>query len=1110
MEQQPDSRIPLEDEISSYILRLRQIDTILRGPVETLLRQAREAESLARESGSPQPLPRFPAWISDTETTPAPETDLTAGICLATLERFRTLRRRFPWLSKSWKEQGAAPVEYLSNLYLPKRGKGATPAEQDEADQKYFDHCCKLMDSRTFGRLNPITAAQVFRLLMLRGENAAHSGIGCLAFFAMVWPLYRTASRPPVRFGARIEPAEPSAYVTAKCVIPLLRLRDTCEHRAKLLRGLARRLVDLEAHSTRGERHHWTYCAELDALRHDVAEVADISILPAAFEALDGALGKEISELDADADLQQVQRRVREAVLRALQDLEKHARSIYADARVIHQQLGCQLVDLLADSDGLDKLRERQTSLPSDQRLRFVFASDEEPERYGEYLRELHRSAVRAHRLSRCILRHLRDSTRLDLASAAADVLAAALTRLADVNTAVGKTVTRPVRAQAEWCQMVVNREIAYASAHNVSDFDPAELVNAIVVSVRQGLLTTRLQVSDAVSKVLLGAQRDGSWRLGHPFFSPDGTLVVRPPASDIVWALTAAIQHHPEIRVADAALFNFLDWLERTQKRLQHTPPSRRSAPPPRTPGTIIPLPGVPVVGAAEGPAGEDGAAAAAPVLVHADEAAEPGASAAHETAPPAGGGPDPHASAAAPPAAPAYRPAPAEAAEREYDVGWSADRMRSPNRIHLTTTAYAINALLGIRDLVEHRLWELCERRFTVLEGSAGLKDMDPVDLMLPHYKRMHSTLTRMVRSTRIAAEDATYSMILHGPPGSSKTMVAGALAQEMWKGTRRWGKQGIRMIRVTPADFTRSGEDRVDFEAQLIFRLLSHVRGVTILFDEVDDLLRRRDLGPGHRPRFLDLVIPAMLNRLQDLRDDCVRQELCFVFGTNYIERIEPALMRHGRIDQKIAVVYPDYDSRCAIAIKALGSVPMPAGGDVTAWDAAVRKAAETVARDGAGEPWAKVRNAARNVRKAAEHRLCENKTDPSVVFNVHNLRPAAGGAATESDVEREYLRRLQERPDSRELHTEYLAYLVCWLCTPPTDGTDDGGGSRSLRTSATEQLEQHIRARRMQPRDLEEQLVRLVRGLPLVNASPAGVAEPARPPTGAAAPRAPAVT
>lgn len=242
----------------------------------------------------------------------------------------------------------------------------------------------------------------------------------------------------------------------------------------------------------------------------------------------------------------------------------------------------------------------------------------------------------------------------------------------------------------------------------------------------------------------------------------------------------------------------------------------------------------------------------------------------------------------------------------ERTHFVGWSAETPEAKT-IDIWITAGAVNALLEIRDVIEYRLWQLCERRFFVFRDLKSLDEIDPVDLGAIHGKRIHHRLRNTVRrSSGPEYLSAEYSFVLHGPPGSSKTAIAEALGRELWREV-----YPRRVIRITPADFTRQGEAGLDAEARFVFELLSHVRGVTIIFDEIDDLLRRRELKGN--PEFLKMVVPAMLNRLQDLRDAAPRQELCFIVAMNYVDNVEPALIRPGRIDAAIPVAYPDPWSR-----------------------------------------------------------------------------------------------------------------------------------------------------------------------------------------------------
>src|SRR5262249_54197632 len=116
---------------------------------------------------------------------------------------------------------------------------------------------------------------------------------------------------------------------------------------------------------------------------------------------------------------------------------------------------------------------------------------------------------------------------------------------------------------------------------------------------------------------------------------------------------------------------------------------------------------------------------------------------------------------------------------------VGWPSDRLGIGRTIHLATTAFSINALLDLYDLVEYRLWQLCQQRFPAVLVQKGLIEIDPVDLGLPHAERLHSFLNRMAVATQEADfNEAEYSLVLHGPPRSSKTKLAEGLSAEMWK--------------------------------------------------------------------------------------------------------------------------------------------------------------------------------------------------------------------------------------------------------------------------------------------------------------------------------------
>lgn len=839
----PNSASPdLELQSRTYLDIIRQIDRIIRAPALTLVEMgARLPErpsrgGVASAPGAPlataeAPGPRFPVWISQgMEHAPdLHDSILTRALSLATLQRLQRIRRRFTWLDGATGKALDTAHQRLTTTLLP-----------DPSEAVTFDACRKLLHSVSLGGLSPLVASRVFLVLMEAGEEATQSAMGCLSFFAMVWPLHRAAPEE----GVRMEPSEASTYVTSKCLVPLLRLERICRRRAELFAEVGQILSTLQEcvdklRAPNGSAHNhtrlnWVFTSELDDLHAHLVQLAEVAIGRKALFRCAEEIGEISAQMTVDSDVPAVFGKVLRQVVKALADVRERADAAHRQVGDMIDEIQRELVERLDPSRGSDKLREGVRWLEETVGMRlapeYLSAGIGAENPYLTHLFSAARESCNLcekvrngfNKVRSMALPVLRGKGPVD--PARTKMLLEAIRTLAEENRQLAREIRKPVARPAEWCKKVMDREIAYVTSQNATEFDPSELVSAIAVSVRNDLLTTSLQVSDAVSKAITGQRPDGGWHMGKPIYAPDHVLGLWPPTVDIVWTLASIIEMYPTVREADDALFRFVDWLERTR--------------------VTVAREGTPEV------------------------------------------------------------------------TGWPSDRMRHGRRIHFLVTALAVDALLEIRDLCEHRLWELCEQRFTVLDEKRPLKEVDPVDLGLPHARRVHGVLSGMSIETQRNAKDAVYSLILHGPPGTSKTALVKALSVEAWKSSQRWRKGGSRLIQITPSDFTRVGWNQIDSEARVIFELLGHVRRVTILFDEIDDLLRRREHVKGVPLSFMDLIVPAMLNRLSDLRSACPRQEICFVFATNYVERIEEALMRSGRIDRRLAVVYPDLESRRAV--------------------------------------------------------------------------------------------------------------------------------------------------------------------------------------------------
>jgi SpoVK/Ycf46/Vps4 family AAA+-type ATPase len=156
--------------------------------------------------------------------------------------------------------------------------------------------------------------------------------------------------------------------------------------------------------------------------------------------------------------------------------------------------------------------------------------------------------------------------------------------------------------------------------------------------------------------------------------------------------------------------------------------------------------------------------------------------------------------------------------------------------------------------------------------------------------------------------APKISLWSAILYGPPGTSKTTLAKAIAAEL----------GWPLISLSPADFLARGDQGIEARSQEIFDVLTAGSRIVYFFDEIDELIRdRKDASAGGRSVF-SFLTPSFLTKLQDFRDEAKKNEFIFIIGTNYFERIDSAAKRSGRIDDSFLVVYPDLPARAHLLL------------------------------------------------------------------------------------------------------------------------------------------------------------------------------------------------
>ena len=140
---------------------------------------------------------------------------------------------------------------------------------------------------------------------------------------------------------------------------------------------------------------------------------------------------------------------------------------------------------------------------------------------------------------------------------------------------------------------------------------------------------------------------------------------------------------------------------------------------------------------------------------------------------------------------------------------------------------------------------------------------------------------------------------SAILYGPSGTGKTTFIKAVASAI----------GWKFIEITPAMFLDRGVEHVSARADEAFRQLMELDRHVILFDEIDEVIRRRDGQADPLERFFTTTMLPRLAKLWDHR------RLLFFVNTNSIDSVDPAIRRSHRFDAAMFVLPPSFERKHA---------------------------------------------------------------------------------------------------------------------------------------------------------------------------------------------------
>jgi proteasome-associated ATPase len=186
------------------------------------------------------------------------------------------------------------------------------------------------------------------------------------------------------------------------------------------------------------------------------------------------------------------------------------------------------------------------------------------------------------------------------------------------------------------------------------------------------------------------------------------------------------------------------------------------------------------------------------------------------------------------------------------------------------------------------------------------------------------------------------APKGVLLYGPPGCGKTLIAKAVANSLAKKVAaKTGQEGKSyFLNIKGPELLNKYVGETERHIRLVFQRArekaSEGTPVIVFFDEMDSLFRTR--GSGVSSDVENTIVPQLLSEIDGVE---TLENVLVIGASNREDMIDPAILRPGRLDVKIKIERPDAESARDIFSKYLtASLPLHAddlgefGGDKAA--------------------------------------------------------------------------------------------------------------------------------------------------------------------------------
>ncbi len=235
------------------------------------------------------------------------------------------------------------------------------------------------------------------------------------------------------------------------------------------------------------------------------------------------------------------------------------------------------------------------------------------------------------------------------------------------------------------------------------------------------------------------------------------------------------------------------------------------------------------------------------------------------------------------------------------------------APSGLTVAAEDFAVGVRLVIPSVLRESFVEIPDQRWADVGGLGTVREALRRAVEWP--LRRASSFARLgLRPPR--------GVLLHGAPGTGKTLVARALAHE----------SGAAFIAVRAAEMLTEWQGGSEAALRKAFVRARAAAPCILFFDEIDAIAGRRGSGEGAT---IERMVTQFLVEMDGVSDP---PGMVVLAATNRLERIDPALLRPGRFDLVLEMPLPDAQGRRDILAVHMARMPVAPDVDAAALAAA----------------------------------------------------------------------------------------------------------------------------------------------------------------------------